>query len=148
MANTDALQRLREETGAGLVVCKKAFDEAGGDIEKAIAILHEKGMAKVEKTAGRSAGAGLVYSYVHNERVGVLLDLRAETDFVVRSEPFKQLSHEIAMQIAAMGGETIEEILDQPYIKDPSKKISDLINDVIARVGEKVVINKFFRMEV
>lgn len=148
MADTEALQKLREQTGAGLVACKKAFDEAGGDIEKAIAILHDKGMAKVEKTAGRDAGAGLVHSYVHNERVGVLLDLRAETDFVVRSEPFQQLARDITMQIAAMGGETVEEVMEQPYIKDPSKKISDIINDVIARVGEKVVINKFFRLEV
>lgn len=148
MADTNALQRLREETGAGLVACKKAFDEAGGDIEKAIAILHEKGMAKVEKTAGRDAGAGLAYSYVHNERVGVLIDLRAETDFVVRSEPFKQLAREIAMQIAAMGGETVEEVLEQPFIKDPGKKVSDVINDVIARVGEKVKLNKFYRLEV
>lgn len=148
MADTGAIQKLREQTGAGLVTCKKALDEAGGDIDKAIAILHEKGMAKVEKTAGRSAGAGFISSYVHNERVGVLLDLRAETDFVVRSEPFKQLAREIAMQIAAMGGETVEEVLAQPYIKDPNKKVVDLINDVIARVGEKVQIHKFFRLEV
>ncbi|OGY98302.1 MAG: translation elongation factor Ts [Candidatus Liptonbacteria bacterium RIFCSPHIGHO2_01_FULL_57_28] len=148
MSNTEALQKLREETGAGLVTCKKAFDEAGGDLEKAIAILREKGMAKVEKTAGRSAGAGFIYSYVHNDRVGVLLDLRAETDFVVRSEPFKQLARELAMQIAAMGGETVEEVMDQDYIKDPSKKVSALVNDVIARVGEKVQIHRFSRLEV
>lgn len=148
MADTEAIQKLREQTGAGLVACKKALDEAGGDVDKAMAILHEKGMAKVEKTASRSAGAGFISSYVHNERVGVLLDLRAETDFVVRSEPFKQLAREIAMQIAAMGGETVEEVMDQPYIKDPAKKVSDLVNDVIARVGEKVLINKFFRLEV
>jgi elongation factor Ts len=148
MADTDAIQKLREQTGAGLVACKKALDEAGGDIEKAMAILHEKGMAKVEKTAGRDAGAGFVYSYVHNERVGVLIDLRAETDFVVRSEPFKQLAREVAMQIAAMGGETVEEVLAQPYIKDQGKTVNDIVNDVIARVGEKVKINKFFRIEV
>lgn len=148
MANTDAIQKLREQTGAGLVACKKALDEAGGDIDKALEILRAKGMAKVEKSAGRDAGAGLAYSYVHNERVGVLLDLRAETDFVVRSEPFKQLAREIAMQIAAMGGETVEEVMAQPYIKDPGKTVTDLVNDVIARVGENVKINKFFRLEV
>lgn len=148
MANTEAIQKLREQTGAGLVACKKALDESGGDIDKAIEILHAKGMAKVEKTAGRSAGAGFIYAYVHNERVGVILDLRAETDFVVRSEPFRQLAREIGMQIAAMGGETVEEVMEQPYIKDPAKKISDIVNDVIARVGEKVQINKFSRLEV
>jgi elongation factor Ts len=148
MADTDAIQKLREQTGAGLVACKKALDEAGGNIEKAIAILHEKGMAKVEKTAGRDAGAGFIYSYVHNDRVGVLIDLRAETDFVVRSEPFRQLAREIAMQIAAMGGETVDEVMAQAYIKDPSKTVNDVINDVIARVGEKVKLNKFFRAEV
>ena len=148
MADTEAIQKLREQTGAGLVACKKALDEAKGDMEKALGILHEKGMAKVQKTATRDAGAGFICSYIHADRVGVILDLRAETDFVVRSEPFRQLAREISMQIAAMGGETVEEVLEQPYIKDPSRKVSDLINDVIARVGEKVRINKFSRLEV
>lgn len=148
MANTDALQKLREQTGAGIVDCKKAFDEAGGDIDKAAEILHKKGMAKVEKRADREAGAGLAYSYVHNDRIGVLLDLRAETDFVVRSEPFQQLASELAMQIAAMGGETVDEVLAQPYVKDEKRTVADLIKDVIARVGENVKLNKFFRLEV
>ena len=148
MGNTDALQKLREQTGAGLVACSKALKETDGDLDRAIAILHEKGMAKVEKSAGREAGAGLVYSYVHNERIGVLVDVRAETDFVVRSEPFQNMAREVAMQIAAMGGETVEEVMAQPYIKNPEKTLQDLVNDVIARVGENVKINKFFRLEV
>ena len=148
MANTDALQKLREETGAGLVACKKAYDEAGGDLDRALEILREKGMAKVEKSAGREAGAGFIYSYVHNDRIGVLLDLRAETDFVVRSEPFQNLARELAMHIAAMGGETVEEILAQPYVKNPEKTVKDILNEVIARVGENVKINAFSRLEV
>jgi elongation factor Ts len=148
MAHTETLQKLREATGAGLVDCKKALDAADNDYEGALKILHEKGLAKVEKRAGNEAGEGLIYSYVHNERIGVLLDLRAETDFVVRSEPFRNLAREIAMQIAAMGGETVEEVLAQPYIKDASKTLNDLVKDVIARVGENVKLNKFFRAEV
>lgn len=148
MSNTEQIQKLREQTGAGVVDCKKAFDEAGGDFDRAVAIIREKGMAKVEKSAGRDAGAGMVYSYVHNERIGVMIDLRAETDFVVRSEPFRDLAKELAMQAAAMGGETVEELLAQPYIKDPGRTVADLVKDVIARVGENVKVNKFVRMEV
>jgi elongation factor Ts len=148
MADIDALQKLRAETGAGIVDCKKAFEEAAGDFDKALKILHKKGMAKVEKRAGREAGAGLVYSYVHNGRIGVLLDLRAETDFVVRSEPFQELARELAMQIAAIGGESVEEVLAQPYIKDDKRTVADLVKDVIARVGENVKLNKFYRLEV
>ena len=88
----EAVQKLRELTSAGVMDCRKALIEAEGDFDTAVKIIHEKGLAKVEKRAGRETGAGLVQSYVHNERIGVLVDLRAETDFVVRSEPFRILA--------------------------------------------------------
>lgn len=128
--------------------CKKALDESSGDFDAAVKFIHERGLSKVEKRAGREAGAGLIYSYVHNERIGVLLDLRAETDFVVRSEPFRELARELAMQIAAMAPADTESLLAQPYIKDESKQVSALVTDVIARVGENVKIRAFSRMEV
>ncbi len=127
--------------------CKRALEEAGGDFDRAIAIIHEKGIVKVEKRADREAGAGVIFSYVHNDRIGVLLDLRAETDFVVHSDPFKELVREVAMQIAAMAPENVDELLAEPYIKDDKRTVKDLINEVIAKVGENVKVKTFCRIE-
>lgn len=142
------IQKLRDESGAGVMDCKRALDEAGGDFEKAMQLIRERGLAKAGKRADRETGAGLVISYVHNERIGAILDVRAETDFVVRSEPFRELAKELVMHIAAAGPETVEELIEQPYIKDESRKIGDLISDVIARVGENVRVNKFYRIAI
>lgn len=146
--STEDIQKLRKETGAGVMDCRRALEEAGGNFEKAAALIHERGLFKVEKRAEKEAGAGLIHSYVHNERIGVLVDLRAETDFVVRSEPFKKLIHELAMQIAATAPGNIEELLNQPYIKNEEKKVLDLINEVISIVGENIKVNSFYRMEI
>jgi len=143
----EKIQKLREKTGAGVIDCKHALTEAGGDMDRAVEIIQEKGLSKVEKRAGRETSAGMVHSYVHNGRIGVLLDVRAETDFVVRSEPFQELIHELAMQIAAMGPKDIKELLAEPYIKDESKTVQDLVNAVIAKVGENVQIGTFYRIE-
>jgi elongation factor Ts len=144
----EEVQKLREATGAGVMDCRKALIEAEGDVDRATAIIREKGFAKAEKRGDRETGAGLVETYVHNERIGVLLDVRAETDFVVRSEPFRVMAHDIAMHIAAAAPETIEELLAQPYVKDETKTVKDVIGEVIAKVGENVSVNKFFRLEV
>jgi elongation factor Ts len=148
MSDVNSVKKLREETGAGVMEAKQALDAAGGDLLKAMEILHGKGLEKAQKRAGREAGAGFIYGYVHNERIGVLVDLRAETDFVVRSEPFRELAKELGLQIAAMGGASVEEILAQPYVKDPSRTIQDLVADVISRVGENVKFNAFSRLEI
>ncbi len=145
--NTETVQKLRELTGAGIMDCKRALDETSGDFDAAVKVIHERGMAKVEKRADRETGAGLVRSYVHNDRIGVMVELRAETDFVVRSEPFQSLAHEITMQLTAMPAQTVDELMEQEYIKDPSKKVADLVKDVIARVGENVRVNQFYRIE-
>ncbi len=144
----ESVQKLREATGAGVMDCRKALIEANGDFESAKKVLREKGLSKVEKRSGRETGAGLVHSYVHNNRIGVLLDLRAETDFVVRSEPFQKLAHELAMQISAMAPADVSALLAQPYIKDESKTVKEIVNDVIAKVGENVSVNQFYRIEV
>ena len=141
------VQKLREETGAGVMECKKALDGAGGDMAKALAAIKASGFAKAAKREGRDTGAGVIMSYIHNGRIGALVDVRAETDFVVRSEPFQALAHELAMQIAAMPAENVEEFLKQPYIKDEKRTIEDLVKDVIARVGENVRVNAFSRLE-
>lgn len=144
----EAVQKLRDMTGAGVMDCRKALLEADGDLDRAKAIIAERGIAKVEKRAGRETGAGLVYSYVHAERIGVLLEVRAETDFVVRSEPFRALARDLAMHIAASAPANVEELLAQPYVKDESRAVKDIVNDVIAKVGENVVVNQFSRIEV
>ncbi len=144
----EAVQKLRDMTSAGVMDCRKALIEANGDLDAAVKIIHEKGLAKMEKRADRETGAGLVQSYVHNERIGVLLEIRAETDFVVRSEPFRALAKDVAMQIAAVAPENVEALLAQPCIKDESKPIKDLLSEVIAKVGENVTIKQFSRIEV
>lgn len=148
MIKAGDVQKLREMTGAGVMDCQKALKDASGDFDAAVNIIRERGLAKVEKRAGRSTGAGLVHSYVHNGRIGVLLDLRAETDFVVRSEPFKDLAHELAMQIAASAPKNVDELLGQPYIKNESTTVKDVVGEVIAKVGENIVVNNFHRMEI
>jgi elongation factor Ts len=143
----EAVQKLREMTSAGVMDCRKALIEANGDVDAAVKIIHEKGLAKVEKRADRETGAGLVLSYIHNDRIGVLLRLSAETDFVVRSEPFKALAHDLAMHIAAAAPKDVEELLAQPYIKDESRTIKEVIGEVIAKVGENVAVGEFYRVE-
>ena len=144
----ELVQKLREVTSAGVMDCRKALIEADGDFETAKKVIQERGLAKVEKRAGRATGAGLIETYVHNGRIGVMLDLRAETDFVVHSDPFKELAHEIVMQIAAAAPENVEALIAQPYIKDETKTVKDLVNEVIAKVGENVTVNQFYRIEV
>jgi elongation factor Ts len=146
--NSSDVQKLREMTGAGVMECKKALEEAKGDFDAAKGILQERGASKMEKRAGRETGAGLIKSYVHNGRIGVMLDIRAETDFVVRSEPFQALAQELVMQIAATDPQSLEDLLKQEYIRDTSKTVNDLVTDVVSRVGENVRVNKFVRMEV
>ena len=146
--SSEQVMSLRSQTGAGVMDCKRALDAAKGDFDAAKKIIQEQGLVNVEKRAGRETGAGLVHSYVHNERIGVLVDVRAETDFVVRSEPFQKLAHELAMQIAAVPVANVDELMNMPSIKDESKKIKDLVAEVVGKVGENVRINGFSRMEI
>ncbi len=145
--NKKDIQRLRDATGAGVMDCKKALEKSDGDFDKAVAIVREHGMVIAEKKGSRKTGAGILETYIHNNRVGVLLELRSETDFAVRSEPFRELVHELTMQIAAMGPEDIDELLKQPYIKDESIVIAELVKQTVARVGENIEIERFCRYE-
>lgn len=141
------VQKLREVTGAGIMECKKALQDAGGDFDKAIKIINERGLVKAEKKADRATGAGLLESYIHNNRVGVLLELRCETDFVVRSELFRELAHNLAMHIAAMNPENLDTLLKQPYVRDEKMSVDALIKGVIAKTGENIQVSKFCRYE-
>ncbi len=142
------VQNLREITGAGVMECKRALDEAGGDLEKAKSIIFERGLVKAEKKSGRATGAGLLETYIHNNRVGVLLELRCETDFVARNELFKELAHNIAIHIAAMNPSNIEELLAQNYVKNESITIDALIKEAISKIGENMKVEKFCRYEI
>lgn len=134
-------------TGAGVMECKRALDDAHGDFSQATKLIQERGLAKAEKKAARTAGAGLIEAYVHGGRVGVILEIRAETDFVVRSEPFRALSHDLAMHIAAMNPADVVALLAQPYVRDADTMVGDLVKGVIAKVGENIVVTRFCRYE-
>lgn len=127
--------------------CKKALEDAGGDFDKAAQIINERGLVKAEKKAGRTTGAAVLESYVHNNRVGVLLELRCETDFVAHSDPFKELAHNLVMHIAAMNPANVEEMLKQPYIRDDKTTIEALVKGVVAKTGENVQVARFCRYE-
>ena len=156
-STTELIKELREKTGAGIMECKKAIDDAGGELAKAEQLIKERGLAMAEKKAGREAGQGLIDSYIHAGRIGAMIELNCETDFVARTDDFRQLAREIAMQVAATNPSRINSseastdgdvpLLDQPYIRDASKTVQELLNETIARVRENIVIRRFARFE-
>ena len=163
--STTSIKELREKCGAGIMDCRSALIESQGDLNKAAELLKERGCRVAAKKADRVTAHGLVETYVHTGgRVAAMVELNCETDFVARTEEFKRLAHDIAMQVAAMNptfvlaeqvppGTEVPEgevicLLDQAFIKDPSKTIKDLIVEVIARVGENIRVSRFTRFEV
>jgi len=186
------IKELRERTGAGVTNVKAALEQSRGDMDKAIAYLREKGLAKAAKRAGNSASNGFIANYIHGEgTIGVLVELNSETDFASRSEEFRALAREIAIHIAASNPEYVsindvpndlvakekeiamkglekkpaqviekivegklakfyEEIvlMEQPFVKDESKKIKDLINEAVAAIGEKIAVGRFCRIQI
>jgi len=162
VVSTDDVKRLRDETGAGVMDAKRALDEAGGSFDKAREILREKGIAQAAKRADRATGQGMVEAYIHNQgRIGAMVELQCETDFVARTDGFRQLARDIAMQVAAMspvavnaedlpeGSGPAEEaaLMDQAFIRDASKTIASLLQDQIAQTGENIRIARFSRFE-
>ncbi len=190
----DLIKQLRERTAAGFSDCKKALEEAGGDLEKAIDILRKKGLAIVTKRAGKEAKEGVISAYIHsNKKIGVLVEINCETDFVARTSEFQEFAYNIAMHIAAssplcvsreeMPQEILERerklyekqlreqgkpenvipkilegklekfykenvLLEQPYVKNPEITVQDLLNELIAKTGEKIIIRKFTRYQI
>jgi len=147
--STEEIKALREETGLSIMQCKKALEDAGGDKTQALALLKEKGAEIASKKGDRNLGAGVVVAYVHQgDTVGVMLELLCETDFVAKNPDFKAVGKDIAMHIAAMSPENTAELLEQPFIKDPSKKISDMINGTIQKFGERTEVGNFIRYSI
>ena len=189
---TDAIKKLREKTNAGIVACKKALGESGGDVDKAIEILRKQGVALASKKVGRSAKEGRIDSYIHlGGKIGVLVEVNCESDFVARNDDFKAFVKDVAMQIAAssplyvkkedvpesaikketdiikaqaiagkpaQAAEKIVEgklakfyedacLLEQPFIKDPSMKVKDILTSMVAKIGENIIIRRFVRFQ-
>ena len=163
--STAAVKELRTQSQAGVMECRNALIEAEGNMDKAIEILKERGCVKAAKKAERTTSQGLVECYVHTGgRIGSMVELNCETDFVARTEEFKRLAHDIAMQVAAMAplcvseadipagtecdpGEILD-LMSQPFIRDPSRTIKDLVVETIAKTGENVRVSRFSRFEV
>jgi elongation factor Ts len=140
------IKRLKDLTGVGLTDAKKALEESGGDFDKALAAMRKKGLTKAEKRGEREARAGLIGTYNHDGRIGVLVEVNCETDFVARAEIFKDLVKDLAMHIAASEPIEINELLEQPFVKNPDQTVADLVKDRAARLGENIVIRRFSRL--
>mgnify|MGYP000992447967 CR=1 FL=1 len=192
--SADQVRVLREKTGAGMMHCKKALEQTGGDLDKAMEHLRKTGAAAAEKRVGRTTGEGRVEAYIHpGSRVGVLLEVNCETDFVARTDDFLKFTHEVALHIAAAAPIAVRRedvpaevvareraiyedqarssgkpeavwpkivegrldkyyeefvLLEQPFVKDPDRKIRDLLTELIAKLGENIVINRFSRFQI
>ena len=161
--SVETIKELREQSGAGVMECRNALVETEGSVEKAIDILKERSIYKAEKKSARTANQGLIETYVHTGgRIAAMVELNCETDFVARTMDFKELAHNIAMQIAAQEPLCITQeqlpddsddapeiacLLSQPYIKEPDQTIKDLINETIAKTGENIKVRRFARFE-
>ena len=141
------IKKLKELTGVGLTDAKVALVAADGDFDKALEEMRKKGLTKAEKKGDRETREGVIDSYVHSNRIGVVVEVNCETDFVARNEEFKAFAHEVAMQIASMNPGSVDELYEQPYIKDSSKTIRDLRNDLVQKIGENIQIRRFIRYE-
>lgn len=172
MANlVDDIKQLREETSCGVIDCKKALEETKGDFQKAKEILRKRGLEMAAKKSGRVASEGRVESYIHNgSKIGVLVEVNCETDFVARNEDFIAFTRDVAMHIAAVAPKHLKKedvpadvlemqadkeayykmycLMSQPFVKDSGKTIGDYLNELVAKIGENIQINRFVRFKI
>ena len=151
MAQLDlkAIKKLRDETSASIADCRRALEEANGDEKKALEWLKKRASEIAAKKADRETSQGIIEAYIHGGgKVGVLVDLSCETDFVAKTEEFKKLAKEIAMQVAAMDPKDVDDLLKQAYIRDAGQTIDSLIKDVIGKIGENIAVKRFIRYEI
>lgn len=148
MIDITLLKRLRNETQVSIADCRRALEETDNDFEKAKEWLRKHGIEKAEKKSDRETSQGLVDCYIHqNGKVGAMVEVLCETDFVARTDEFKKLVREIGMQVAAMAPIDVDTLLKQEYIRDGSKTIGELVKEAIAKIGENIVVKRFTRME-
>jgi elongation factor Ts len=149
MYDINKLKQLRKETGISFSLCKKALEEAKNNLENAKKLLKKWGIAKAKDKSARNTEISSIFSYVHhNKKIASLIELACETDFVSENKEFQSLGQELAMQVASIRADTSEEFLNQEYIRDPSKKINDLIKEAVLKFGENIKIIKFIRWNV
>lgn len=151
MANYTAadIKALREETGAGMMDCKKALEESNGDMEKAREWVRQRGLAKAEKKADRETKEGYVAVYSHNtNKIAAMVEILCETDYVARNPEFQEMARSVAMQVVSMAPENVEELLKQEFIKNPDQTIEELVKGLSGKIGEKFVVNRFVRYSV
>ncbi len=141
----EKIKELREKTGAGVMDIKKALDEANGDAAKAEELLKARGAMIAEKKADRETAQGLIDSYVHLGKIGVLVEVNCETDFVARNEDFKKFVHELALQVAQSESETVEDLLKEEYFRSADQKVDDLLKEQIGKIGENIKIKRFVK---
>lgn len=144
--SVEDVKKLREETGVPVMEIRKALQEANGDVSQAKEILKRQGALRAEKRASKETAQGVIETYIHsNGKVGAMIEVNCETDFVARTDDFKKLAHEVAMQVAAMNPGSVEELLNQDYIRDPGVKIKDLVNETVSKTGESIKIRRMIR---
>lgn len=149
MSQADVIKKLREETGLSFGDIKKALDEAGGDNSKAMEILKAKGAAMAEKRSAREVKEGTIAAYVHsNKKLAAVVELLCETDFVARTEDFRSIAYDLAMHVAAMKPQNQDELMEQPFVKDGSLTIKDVINNAVGKIGENIRIGNFHIFEI
>jgi len=143
-SNIEDIKKLRELTGAGIADCREALEESKGDMTKATEMLRKKGIERAAKKADRQVKAGMIFPYVHHTgRLGAMVGLACETDFVAKTDDFQKLGKELALHIAAAQPANVEELLEQEYVRDSSKKIAELIKEVIGKLGENIQVLEF-----
>ena len=163
VVTTEIIRDLRAKTGAAVMDCKRALEETEGDMDRATSLLKEWGISAVQKKSSRDANQGVVETYIHaGGRIGVILELNCETDFVARTPEFLSLAHDLALQIASMDPQSVDDektevaskdsdgetrLMHQDFIKDPNQTISDLITEAVSRIGENIVVRRFTRYE-
>ncbi len=141
----DDVKKLLEMTGVGITDAKAALVEADGDFDKALMAMRKKGLTKAEKRAEREARAGLIGGYVHDGRIGVMVEVNCETDFVAKTDEFKELVKNLCLHIAASEAENEKDLMQEPYVKDPAQTVGDYVKEHIAKLGENIVIRRFTR---
>ncbi len=145
----EKIKNLRDQTGFSFAEIKKALSEADGDIVRAVEVLKAHGASIALKKASRETGEGVVEAYIHaTKKIGALIELRCETDFVARNVEFQKLAHELAMQVASMDPGNTNELLKQPYIRDQDITVGELIGQYVAKLGENIKIENFSRLEI
>lgn len=145
----ELVKELRDKTGASIMECRNTLVEAKGDLEKAVEYLRKRGKERAAKKADRTTGEGAVVSYIHsNKKIGTLVELFCETDFVAKNSEFQELAHDLAMHVTAMEPSDEISLLSQPFVKNPDITVDDLIKEKISKIGENIRIGKFVRFEI